>query len=159
MPERFSPAGVLMSINTILYERQLENYYCTLCYAYFDLKRRTLTLANSGLPYVLKCTEAACSAIELPGLPLGSFPGISYDQLAVELNTGDIYVFYTDGITETFNADDEEFGTGRLEEIVHARRAQPAAAIVQAVVDAVEGFRGDLPQGDDMTVVVVKITG
>jgi sigma-B regulation protein RsbU (phosphoserine phosphatase) len=159
MPERFSPAGVLMSINTILYERQLENYYCTLCYAYFDLKRRTLTMANSGLPYVLKCTAEACSAIELPGLPLGSFPGVSYDQIVVELAAGDIYVLYTDGITETFNAADEEFGTARLEEIVHARRAQPAADIVQAIVDAVEGFRGDQPQGDDMTVVVVKITG
>jgi sigma-B regulation protein RsbU (phosphoserine phosphatase) len=159
MPERFSPAGVLMSINTILYERQLENYYCTLCYAYFDLKRRTLTLANSGLPYVLKCTPEVCSAIELPGLPLGSFPGVSYDQTVLELTPGDIYVFYTDGISETFNAADEEFGTSRLEEIVHARRTQPAADIVQAIVDAVEGFRGDQPQGDDMTVVVVKIAG
>jgi sigma-B regulation protein RsbU (phosphoserine phosphatase) len=157
MPERFSPAGVLMSINTILYERQLENYYCVLCYAYFDLKRRTLTMANSGLPYVLKCTEDACSSIELPGLPLGSFQNVPYDQLVLELAAGDIYVFYTDGISETFNAADEEFGTARLEEIVHTRRAQPAAVIVQAIVDAVEGFRGELPQGDDLTVVVVKI--
>ena len=78
MPERFSPAGVLMSINTILYERQLEGYYCTLCYAYFDLKRRTLTMANSGLPYALRSTADACLPIELPGLPLGSFPGVSY---------------------------------------------------------------------------------
>lgn len=77
MPERFSPAGVLMSINTILYERQLEGYYCTLCYAYFDLKRRTLTMANSGLPYTLKSTPDSCLPIELPGLPLGSFPGVS----------------------------------------------------------------------------------
>ena len=74
MPERFSPAGVLMSINTILYERQLEGYYCTLCYAYFDLKRRTLTMANSGLPYTLRSTADTCLPIELPGLPLGSFP-------------------------------------------------------------------------------------
>ena len=158
MPERFSPAGVLMSINTILYERQLENYFCVLCYAYFDLKRRTLTLANSGLPYVLKCTEDACTSIELPGLPLGAFQNVQYDQLVLELAAGDIYVFYTDGVSETFNAADEEFGTARLEEIVHARRSQPAAAIVQAIVDAAEGFRGELPQGDDLTVVVVKIT-
>ena len=67
-------------------------------------------------------------------------------------------MFFTDGVSETFNAADEEFGTGRLEEIVHARRTQPAADIVQAIVDAVEGFRGELPQGDDLTVVVVKIT-
>ena len=54
MPERSSPANVLTSINTILHERQLEEYYCTLCYAVFDLKRRTVTLANSGLPYPVR---------------------------------------------------------------------------------------------------------
>ena len=74
MPERFSPAGVLMSINTILYERQLEGYYCTLCYAYFDLKRRTLTMANSGLPYTLRSTADSCLPIELPGLPARLVP-------------------------------------------------------------------------------------
>ena len=46
--------NVLMSINTILHERQLEEYYCTLCYAVFDLKRRTVTLANSGVPYPIR---------------------------------------------------------------------------------------------------------
>ena len=158
MPERFSPAGVLMSINTILYERQLENYYCTLCYAYFDLRRRTVTLANSGLPYVLKCTERACTAIELPGLPLGSFPGVSYDQRVLELSPNDVYVFFTDGVSETVNAADEDFGTQRIEEIVHARRNQPAAEIVRAIVEEVERFRGGQPQADDLTVVVVKIT-
>ena len=159
MPERFSPAGVLMSINTILYERQLEGYFCTLCYAYFDLKRRTLTMANSGLPYTLKSTPDSCLPIELPGLPLGSFPGVSYDQIVLELSAGDIFVFCTDGIYETFNAADEEFGAERVAEIVQARRREPAAGIVQAIVEAVEGFRGDRPQGDDMTVVVVKIGG
>ena len=49
LPDRSSPAGVLSSVNTILHQRQLEEYYCTLCYAVFDLKRRTMTLANSGL--------------------------------------------------------------------------------------------------------------
>jgi len=157
MPERFSPAGVLMSINTILYERQLEGYYCTLCYAYFDLKRRTLTMANSGLPYTLRSTLDSCLPIELPGLPLGAFPGVSYDQIVLELGAGDVFVFCTDGIYETFNGADEEFGAERVAEIVQTMRREPAAAIVQAIVDAVEGFRGDRPQGDDMTVVVVKI--
>ena len=101
----------------------------------------------------------AIASVELPGLPLGAFQNVPYDQIVLELSAGDIYVFFTDGVSETFNAADEEFGTERLEEIVHARRAQPAAAIVQAIVDAVEGFRGELPQGDDLTVVVVKITG
>src|SRR5258708_5877306 len=52
---RGTPAGVLAATNMILYERQLEEYYCTLCYSLFDLKRRTVTLANSGLPYPIRC--------------------------------------------------------------------------------------------------------
>ena len=50
-PDKFSVAGVLQSMNTILHDRQLEEYYCTLCYAFFDFKRRAVTLSNSGLPY------------------------------------------------------------------------------------------------------------
>ena len=71
-----APAGVLSSMNTILHERQLEEYYCTLCYAVFDLKRRTVTLANSGLPYPIRCSGDACAPIELAGVPLGSFAGL-----------------------------------------------------------------------------------
>ena len=157
MPERFSPAGVLMSMNTILYERQLEGYYCTLTYAYFDVKRRTLTMANSGLPYALHSTSDRCVPIELPGVPLGTFPGTVYDQVSVELSQGDVFVFCTDGIYETFDAGGEELGTARVADMIQRHRLEPAAAIADAVFGETEAFRGDGPQGDDMTVVVVKI--
>src|SRR5215212_5861892 len=96
-PERFSPAGVLASTNTILHERQLEEYYCTLCYAVFDFKRRTLILANSGLPYPIRSVAPTSDAdrpvqIELPGVPLGSFAGSSYDEVTYDLALGDLYV-------------------------------------------------------------------
>ncbi len=157
-PERFSPSGVLGAMNTILYERQLESYYCTLCYAFFDFKRRVLTLANSGLPYPLKSTAEACLPIELPGIPLGTFPGVEYDQLSLEIAIGDVFVFCTDGIYETFNAAEEEFGTERVAETVQTHRGESAQLIAASIFDAVDGFRGEAPQGDDMTVVVVKIT-
>jgi sigma-B regulation protein RsbU (phosphoserine phosphatase) len=157
-PERFSPSGVLSAMNTILHERQLESYYCTLCYAYFDFKRRVLTLANSGLPYPLKSTAEACTPIELPGIPLGTFTGVEYDQISLEIAAGDVFVFCTDGIYETFNAAGEEFGTERVAETVQARRGESAQLIAASIFDAVDGFRGEAPQGDDMTVVVVKIT-
>jgi phosphoserine phosphatase RsbU/P len=157
-PERFSPSGVLTAMNTILYERQLESYYCTLCYAFFDFKRRVLTFANSGLPYPLKSTADGCHPMELPGIPLGTFPGVTYDQLSFEIVNGDVFVFCTDGIYETFNAAGDEFGTERVAETVQARRGESAQLIAAAIFDAVDGFRGEAPQGDDMTVVVVKIT-
>jgi serine phosphatase RsbU (regulator of sigma subunit) len=52
--DRSGPATVLASMNTILHERQLEEYYCTLLYAVFDFKRRTVTFANAGLPYPIR---------------------------------------------------------------------------------------------------------
>jgi sigma-B regulation protein RsbU (phosphoserine phosphatase) len=157
-PDRFSASGVLQSMNTILHERQLEEYYCTLCYAVFDFRRHTVMLANSGLPYPVRCTQDECGQIQLPGLPLGSFAGSTYDSVTLPLRQGDLFVFCTDGIFEAFNEQGAEFGARRLIETIHDARQQPARVVVDAVFDAVRAFRGDAPQSDDMTAVVVKIT-
>ena len=158
LPERSSPAGVLSSVNTILHQRQLEEYYCTLCYAIFDLKRRTMTLANSGLPYPIRCTADECSSIELPGVPLGSFQGSTYDEVAYGLQAGDVFVFCTDGVFEAMNGESQEFTAERLIEVVAASRHLPAKAIVDAIFTAVAEWRGETPPNDDMTAVVVRIT-
>ena len=158
LPERSSPANVLASINTILNQRQLEEYYCTLCYAIFDLKRRTMTMANSGLPYPLRCTAEGCSQIELPGVPLGSFSGSTYDEVSFALQAGEVYVFCTDGVFEAMNMLGQEFTASRLIDVVARSRELPAAKIVDAIVQAVAEWRGDAPPNDDMTAVVVRIT-
>ncbi len=158
LPERSSPAGVLSSINTILNQRQLEEYYCTLCYTFVDLKRRVLTMANSGLPYPIRCTAEGCSQIELPGVPLGSFLGSTYDEVTLPLKPGDVYVFCSDGIFEAFDANGREFGAQRLIDIVHASRELTARQTVDRIIAAVQAFRGDAPQSDDMTAVVVRFT-
>ena len=158
-PDRFSVSGVLQAMNTILHERQLEEYYCTLCYAFFDFKRRTVAISNSGLPYPIHCSGDDCGLIELPGVPLGSFPGIEYDEVTLPLHTGDVFVFCTDGIYETVDQAGTEFGTRSVCDIVRASRSLSARAIVDAIFDAVSAFRGQAPPNDDMTAVAVKITG
>ena len=157
-PERSSPGSILASVNSILHERGLEEYYCTLCYAFFDLKRRVVSIANSGLPYPLRCTETTCGPIELPGMPLGSFAGATYDELTFELASGDVYVFCTDGIFEAFSPDGEEFGAERLARLVADHRLASARHIVDAIFEAVDAFRGLTPRRDDMTVVALKVT-
>ena len=67
MPERGNPGMVLTSLNRILHERGLEEYYCTLCYAIFDFKKRIATFANSGLPFPLHVSGDDVHAIDLPG--------------------------------------------------------------------------------------------
>lgn len=157
-PDRFSVGGVLEAMNTILHERQLEEYYCTLCYAFFDMQARVLTMSNSGLPYPIRSSGDECGQIVLPGVPLGSFPGVTYDEVSVPLNPGDVFVVCTDGVFEAVNEHGTEFGARRLCEVVRANREKPARAIVDAIYDAVAAFRGGQPQNDDMTAVVVRVT-
>jgi phosphoserine phosphatase RsbU/P len=157
-PERFTPAGVLASMNTILYDRRLEEYYCTLCYASFDFKRRAMTLANSGLPYPVRCSGATVEQIELPGVPLGSFPGSAYDELTFDLAAGDMFVFCTDGVFEANDAVGREFGAERLLKVVRETRDRSARGVVEAIFAAVHEFRGDTPPNDDMTAVALKVT-
>lgn len=158
LPDRSSPAGVLSSVNTILHERRLEEYYCTLCYAVFDLKRRFLLMGNSGLPYPIRWSDGVCAPIELPGVPLGSFPGSTYDEVSLALHAGDVFVFCSDGVSEAMNYAGQEFTSERLIRVVEAVHHLPAAKIVDAVVAAVDEWRAGAPPNDDMTAVAVKIT-
>jgi sigma-B regulation protein RsbU (phosphoserine phosphatase) len=147
-----------MSINTILHERQLEEYYCTLCYAFFDLKRRTVTLANSGVPYPIRVTGGTVSQIELPGVPLGSFFGVSYDEVTLPLEIGDVFFFGSDGVFEAMNAAGDEFSSARVMEIVRDARDRSAAEIVDRVSQAIEDHRAGFPSNDDTTMIALRIT-
>jgi sigma-B regulation protein RsbU (phosphoserine phosphatase) len=158
MPERSNPGMVLTSLNRILHERGLEEYYCTLCYAVFDFRKRSATFANSGLPFPLHVSGDTVRPIDLPGVPLGSFGASTYDERTVDIAAGDVFVFCSDGISETFDAAGEEFGSPRVGQTALEHRDKSAKEIVQAIFGAMQEFRGDAPQTDDQTVVVVKIT-
>lgn len=157
-PELSKPAAVLTSMNRILHERQLEEYYCTLVYAAFDLRRRKVTLSNSGLPFPILNSGGTSRQIQMPGVPLGSFAGSSYDETTVDLKAGDVWVFCSDGVFETWDTADEDFGAARLLSVVDAHHDKSAQEIVTAIFAALAAFRGDAEQTDDRTAVVVKIT-
>jgi sigma-B regulation protein RsbU (phosphoserine phosphatase) len=122
------------------------------------LKHRTVTLANSGLPYPILSSGDTCRQIELPGVPLGSFFGVSYDEVTLSTSVGDCFVFCTDGVSEAMNNRGEEFGAARLMDVVHASRDRPSADVVAAISSAVATHRGGFPPNDDMTIVVVRLT-
>ena len=157
VPERSSPGAILTSVNDTLHKRQLEEYYCTLSYALFDLNRRQMTLANSGLPYAVRWHQGAAAPIELPGIPLGLFAGSTYDERSFELAPGDLYAFCTDGLFEATDPAGREFGTVGLVEVLSRVHDRPAREIVAAVFEAVTDFRGAVSLSDDMTIVIVKM--
>jgi serine phosphatase RsbU (regulator of sigma subunit) len=125
----------------------------------FDLRQHLVTLANSGLPYPIRCTGDGQSSaqIELPGVPLGSFGTTSYDEIVVPANAGDVFAFCSDGISETFDEAGGEFGSARVAEVVREHRHKSADEIVTKIFEAMAEFRGAAPQTDDQTAVVVRI--
>jgi len=152
-----TPATLLTGMNRILHERNLEEYYCTLCYAMFEFKKKLVTFANSGLPYPVKWANGKAVQLDMPGVPLGSFGTSKYDDFQFPLEAGDIYVLCSDGIFEAFNEASQEFGAARVIEVIERSAAKPSKEIVNDVFSAVQLFCGDAPQSDDRTVVVVKI--
>jgi len=129
-----------------------------------------VVLANSGLPYPFlvrqplgRLTEPAEQSlaptqIEIGGVPLGAFPGSSYDEVTRDLLPGDLFLFCTDGVFEANNEDAQEFGADRLREVVAAASQKSSREVVDDVFAAVQEFRGDMSPNDDMTAVAIRIT-
>jgi sigma-B regulation protein RsbU (phosphoserine phosphatase) len=91
-------------------------------------------------------------------VPLGSFPGSSYDEVSFDLLPGDLFVFCTDGIFEAMDAQGCFFGSARLIDTVRTVRDLSSREIVDAIFAAVHAFRRDEPPNDDMTAVAVRMT-
>ena len=153
-----TPGEMLAGINRILHDRNLEEYYCTLCYAMFEFKKQLVTFANSGLPFPIRCVNGQAQQLEMAGVPLGSFGSSKYEDFQYPLAAGDVFVLCSDGIFEAFNDAGQEFGAQRVIDIVEQNHMLPARDIVNAMFSAVQNFSGDSEQSDDRTVVVLKIT-
>jgi sigma-B regulation protein RsbU (phosphoserine phosphatase) len=156
--ERRTPADLLERVNRTLRRRGIEGLFCTLAYGLFDFQERRLRLASSGLPHPLHYRAALGRAVplEVSGLPLGTFDGVSYDELAVELGPGDAVVFYSDGVIEARRGR-EEYGAERLGRGLEAHASGSATEIGERLVADLEGFLGDESPHDDVTLIVVKI--
>jgi sigma-B regulation protein RsbU (phosphoserine phosphatase) len=117
-----------------------------------------VTLANSGVPYPVRGSGDVVESIELPGVPLGSFFGVSYDEVRLPLLTGDCFVLCSDGVFDSMNSEGEEFTAARLLDVVRSVRNKTAEEIVAAIGQAVHQHRAGFPPNDDTTIVALRIT-
>ncbi len=156
--ERLAPAELLKRVNGTLRHRGIEGLFCTLAYALFDFPKRTLRVANSGLPYPLHYVARSGRAEPLcvSGLPLGTFDGVTYDEISAELGAGDVFVFFSDGVTEALRGH-EEYGVKRIRQGLERHAALPARQLGERLMADLEGFVQGEPPGDDITLIVVKV--
>jgi sigma-B regulation protein RsbU (phosphoserine phosphatase) len=156
--ERRTPADLMERVNRTLRRRGIEGLFCTLAYALFDFQDRSLRVANSGLPHPLhyRAAEGRALPLDVSGLPLGMFDGVTYEELSVELGAGDVVVFYSDGVVEARRGR-EEYGPERLTRGLETHAGRPAADLGSRLMEDLDGFLGGETPHDDVTLIVVKI--
>jgi sigma-B regulation protein RsbU (phosphoserine phosphatase) len=153
-----NPAQVLAQANDLIMTNARSDLFVTLFYAILDPSDGSLTFANGGHNPPLHFDGASSKINELwaQGMALGVVTGVELQQCQTHLETGDLLLLYTDGVTDALNELNEEFGLQRLCDVVRAHQTEPAADIIQAINESVDEFVGDTPQFDDFTLVVLK---
>jgi len=153
------PGQLLPRLGEVLLEMSAPNQYMTMVFAELDLEGQSLSYLNAGhhFPLHYRARTGAVEFLDSTGPPLGLLPTPPGDARSRDFNPGDVLAFYSDGLVEAFNENDQDFGIQRLSDIIVARFEQPAATIVEDVYSAVRRFSGTRPWHDDATLVIVRM--
>ncbi|RKU17687.1 hypothetical protein C6501_03570 [Candidatus Poribacteria bacterium] len=154
-----------MTLNSLLYVSGTEEKYATFFYSHLNPKTDTLTSLNGGHnpPLIVKNDgNIVWLGEEVGGLPLGMFPNdmvpliAKYEAEQIKLESGDLIIFYTDGVTETVNIEDEYYDEERLEQVAKTCTESDASHICNLIYRAVMDFQGDADQFDDLTLLILR---
>jgi sigma-B regulation protein RsbU (phosphoserine phosphatase) len=134
--------------------------FATLCYARFDLEKRQVAVVDCGHTKTVHFRHhtGTCEMLQSGHAPLGVSEQEIYTQVAFPFAAGDLFVFYSDGVTEAQNEAGEFFGTNRLVELIRANSRLTPEEMVDRVRQAVIAFSHAEAFADDVTCVAVKIT-
>jgi sigma-B regulation protein RsbU (phosphoserine phosphatase) len=145
------PGDVLARVNQILLDDFPAGRYVTMIYGVLDPARRTLTFASAGHPWPLLCHGSDVSPLHTEaGMPLGLLP-CEFTEHTVKFCDNFRLLFYTDGVSEALNREDQEFGSARLMEFV---ATHDCSAI--RLIEDLKAFRGKCAQKDDATVILLR---
>jgi len=151
-----SPGTLLSLLNHQLYHSTPMEKYATLFLAMYDGGERRLTFSNAGhLPPLLLGERGSIRRLEDGGTVVGLFDEVRYDEGSVQLRPGELFLAYSDGVTEPEN-DFGEFGERRLIELVQENRDLPLDRITEIVTAAVDDWIGGAEQPDDVTLVLAR---
>lgn len=154
----FAPNENLNELNKIIYSDITEDMFITMMHSKYNKENKTLYYSNAGHnPLVVY--RASTDSIELhtvKGVAIGFLEEYKYRQGEIQLNKGDIVIFYTDGITEAENSNKEMFGLERLKEVIYNNKNKSPKELRKVILESINRFRKDYEQTDDLTFVILK---
>jgi serine phosphatase RsbU (regulator of sigma subunit) len=158
-----SPAKLLGEANRILATNLDARSFITMTYAVVDTDARTMRYARAGHNPIIHFEVATgrTHVLAPSGLGLGLDRGDRFEQVLEEalipLRSGDVFLFFTDGLSEAMNAGSELFGERRLRQIVELSETLGSEELKERILAEIRSFVGDTVQQDDMTLVVLKV--
>jgi predicted permease len=162
-----APPRLVARLNEFVYRSTPASKYVTFFYAQLDGERRRLRYVNAGhnAPYLLRAgrqstADSASPQVEqlsVGGTVVGLFPEMGYEEATVELYAGDVLLVFTDGVPEAHNAEHEEFGEERLQQLLRQTAHLPADEISARISAAMKDWIRDAEQYDDLTFIVMKV--
>ncbi len=154
------PEPILAAVNEALADQNASGLFVTMVCALFDLKAGTVTCANAAhpSPILLRNGEPPRPVFEATGPVVGLLPLLEVEDQSMELRPGDRLVFYTDGVTEAFDATQQLFGDARLLDELGRTSGDDAKATVETLLAAVRRHAGATPQSDDLTILATRYT-
>lgn len=155
---KLAPADMLARLNRRLHSTRLEARFIALTFALYNAGDRTLTIANAGGTHPLLLRGGQVTEIPIDGIPLGLFPEADYSVSTLKLLEGDVLIFASDGILESENAKQEEFGLERLSALLTSLPPNSCVENISgAILHATDEFSGvGLPPHDDRTLLVLR---
>jgi len=156
-PHKLQPAELLRQLNKLVSDRRVDGRYMTICFATWQKGRRRLRVANAGQSQPLLWKDGRVEQLPLTGFPIGIFDDATYDEWSAKLNSGDILLFHSDGITEASNREGAFFGTTRLTELLAANAHLSSADLADRLLEEVRIYTQGGAITDDRTLVVMKV--
>ena len=151
----------MANVNRLLYDASEHNRYATFFYAELDCESRMLHYVNAGhnSPAVLRKEEGEWRVLRLEGggPVVGLIASAAYTPQMLQLLSGDVFLAFTDGISEAANAAEEEWGEERMIAEAQAHADMNAAELLQQLLRGADAFAAGAPQHDDMTLVVLRV--
>jgi sigma-B regulation protein RsbU (phosphoserine phosphatase) len=163
-----SPRQLLLEVNRIISDNLDTRSFITMTYGIIDLGARVLTFARAGHTPLLylpgNCDGARISVLTPSGLVVGlRIPGAQekfaelLEEARIDLHTGDVFVFYTDGISEAMNPQSDLFGDARLGGLVEEHGHLETGELRERILREIEAFVDGADQHDDMTMILIKV--
>jgi phosphoserine phosphatase RsbU/P len=155
-----SPKEILIEVNRRIYDGIERKSFITMILALFDLERKQVSICRAGHNKAIISTNGKIEHLNAGGIGLGLERGPVFEshleEVHRQLNADGLFVFYSDGLTETMDERMTQLGEEAVYDIVNAKRNLSAFELQQSIISAAQEFRGQAEQHDDLTLVVVK---